>query len=106
VAHDGQVVCDKDVRELKIALQVGEQVDDLRLDRDVQRRHRLVTDKQLRMQRERPGDADALSLAAGELRREAVVVLGVQPDQLHQLLNPTPALDAGGPPRESRTGRR
>ena len=40
------------------------------------------------LQRQRPGDADALALAAGELVRVAVVVLGVQPDDLEQLLDP------------------
>ncbi len=39
------------------------------------------------LERQRPGDADALALAAGELGREAVVVLGVEADQLHQLLH-------------------
>ena len=51
VAHvrdDGQVVGDEDVGERELALQVGQQVDDLRLDRDVQGRHRLVADDQLR----------------------------------------------------------
>ena len=32
------------------------------------------------LQRQRPGDADALALAAGELGREPVVVLRVEPD--------------------------
>ena len=68
-------------------LQVVEQVDDLRLDRDVERRHRLVADDQLGPQRERAGHPDALALAAGELGREAVVVLRVEPDELHQLLH-------------------
>ena len=40
------------------------------------------------LQRQRPGDADALPLAAGELVRVAVGVLGVEPDQLHQLADP------------------
>ena len=38
-----------------------------------------------RSERERAGDADPLALAAGELVREAVEVLGVQPDALEQL---------------------
>ena len=50
-------------------LQLLEQVDDLRLDRDVEGGHRLVGDDQLGLERERPGDADALALAAGELVR-------------------------------------
>ena len=47
---------------------------------------------QLRSQRQRPGDADPLPLAAGELGREPVVVLRVEPDQLHQLLHAALAL--------------
>ena len=43
------------------------------------------------LHRQRPGDADALALTAGELVRVAVVVLGVQADQLEQLLRPAAA---------------
>ena len=39
------------------------------------------------LQRERAGDADALPLAAGELVRVAVVVLRVEPDDVHDLLH-------------------
>ena len=42
----------------------------------------------LGLQGQRPGDADALALAAGELVGVAVVVLGVEPDDLEQLLDP------------------
>ena len=48
-------------------LEVLEQVEDLRLDADVERRHRLVADDQARVEDERAGDRDALALAAGEL---------------------------------------
>ena len=51
---------------------------------------------ELRLERQRPGDADALALAAGELGREAVVVLGVEADELHQLLHLALALVAVG----------
>ena len=50
-------------------LQVLEQVEDLRLDRDVERGDRLVADDEVRVQGERARDADALALAAGELVR-------------------------------------
>ena len=62
---------------------------------------------ELRLQRDRAGDADALALAAGELVREPVVVLGVEPDLLHQLLDQHAAL-ASRPSRcrGSRTARR
>ena len=49
-----------------------QQVDDLGLDRDVERGDGLVGDDQLGLQRERAGDADALPLAAGERVGEAV----------------------------------
>ena len=92
VAHDGEVVGDEDDRQPELALQLGEQVDDLRLDRDVERRDGLVGDDQLGLQRDGARDADALALAAGELVREAVVVLGVEPDAVHQLLDELLAL--------------
>ena len=62
---------------LNLLLQVLQQVDHLRLDRDVERRHRLVADDQLGLDGERAGDADALALAAGELVRVAAHVVGV-----------------------------
>src|SRR4029450_9242112 len=42
------------------------------------------------------GHPDALALAAGELGREPVVVLGVEADDLHQLLDPLLELLAVG----------
>ena len=63
----------------------SQQVDDLRLDRHVERGHRLVADDQLRLARERPGDADALALAAGELVRIAVRVGREQADRAQQV---------------------
>ena len=87
VPHDRQVVRDDHVGQPELVLQVLEQVDDLGLDRHVQGGDRLVRDDELRPQRQRPGDADALALTAGELVRVAVVVLGVEPDQLEQLLH-------------------
>ena len=87
VPHDREVVRDEDVRQPEVVLQRLEQVHDLRLDRHVERRHRLVEDDQLRVQRERARDADALPLAARELVREPVRVLGRQADDAQQLLD-------------------
>ncbi len=64
-----QVVGDEDEAQLAPLLQPAQQHQDLRLDRDVERRNRLVRDDQLRLQHERAGDADALALAAAELVR-------------------------------------
>ena len=63
VADDADVVGDEDVGEAELVLQVLEQVDDLRLDRDVEGGDRLVGDDQLRLYRQGPRDADPLALA-------------------------------------------
>ena len=52
-------------------LQVGEQVEDRRLHRDVERGRRLVADDDPRLAGERARDRHALLEAAGELRRRA-----------------------------------
>src|SRR4051812_27394923 len=49
---------------------------------------------QLGRESQRGGHSDALALSAGELRREPVVVLRVQADELHQLLNSALAVAA------------
>src|SRR6185312_6438135 len=89
VPNDRKVVRDEDVSEVELLLQVGQQVDDLRLDRHIERRYRFIADHELGSQRERPRDADPLALTAGELRRKAVVVLRVEADELHCLLDAT-----------------
>ena len=74
VLDDGQVVRDEHVGQVLVLLEVEQQVDDLGLNRHVQRGNSLVADDELRVRGERAGDADALPLAAGELVREAVQV--------------------------------
>ena len=71
-------------------LQLDQQVDDLGADRDVERRDRLVADHQLRLQDHRPGDADALVLAAGQLVRVAVDQLGREPGRAASSPPPRP----------------
>ena len=44
VAHDREVVCDEEVGQPELLLEILEQVDDLRLNRDVECRDRLVAD--------------------------------------------------------------
>ena len=83
-----QVVRDKEIRQVQFLLQVFQQVDHLRLDRDVERRNRLVADYQLRLQRQRARHADPLPLTAGKFMRITVHKRGVQPDQRQQLRYP------------------
>ena len=67
--HDGQVVRDEQVREAELLLQLLQQVDDLRLNRNVQCRHRLVRNDEIRLGGDRSGDSYPLPLAPGELVR-------------------------------------
>ncbi len=78
---------DEQVRQPELLLQIFEQIDDLRLNRDVERGDRLVGDDEFRTDRERPRDADALALAAGKFVRIAVCVIGLQTDHLQQILD-------------------
>ena len=55
IANHRQVVGDEEVGQAEFATQVLEQVDHLRLDRDVERRDRLVADDQLRARAPAPG---------------------------------------------------
>ena len=85
VVDHGEVVRDEQVGEAELLLQVLQQIEDLRLDRHVERRHRLVADHHVGPQRQRAGDADPLALAAGEGVRVAAEMAAVEPDHLHQL---------------------
>ena len=67
-----------------LGLQPHEQVEHLRLDRDVERRDRLVGDDQLGAEGERAGDADPLTLAAAQGRGPARGELRRQADRGHQ----------------------
>ena len=62
---------DEDVGEAELVLEIEQQIEHLRLDRLVERRHRLVEDQQPRLEREPARDVDALALAAGNLVRIA-----------------------------------
>ena len=72
VAHpgdDAEVVRDQDQRRVAVCDELPQQPEDLRLDRDVERRRGLVGDQQLRLARERDRDHRALSHPARELVR-------------------------------------
>ena len=72
VPHDREIVRDEKKREPVFLLQIFKEIDDLRLDRDVERGDRLVADDERRLHRERARDADALALPARELVRIAL----------------------------------
>ena len=67
VLDQAEIVRDEQVGQLQSLLQFHQQIHDLRLHRDVERRHRLVGDDERRVQRQRAGQPDALPLSAAEL---------------------------------------
>ena len=77
---------DEHDREAEPLAQFGEQLQHLRLHRDVERRHRLVGDEHLGFERERARQADALALPAGELVRIAIRRRGIEADEREQFL--------------------
>ena len=81
VLDDAHVVGDEQVGQAELPLQLLQEVQDLRLDRDVEGRDRLVADDEVRLEGQRAGDPDPLSLAAGEFVRVAagVVIFQARP---------------------------
>ena len=72
LADDGEVVGDEQHRHRVPLLQRGDELEDLLLDRDVERGRRLVGDQQLGLAGDRHRDHHPLLLAARQLRRKGV----------------------------------
>nr|WP_255515049.1 hypothetical protein [Quadrisphaera sp. INWT6] len=89
--HGVHLVGDEQDGELEVVAELLEQPDDARGGLRVEARGRLVGQQHARAQREGAGDADALALAAGQLVRVAVGLVG-QADPLEQLDHARPAL--------------
>ncbi|BBK32731.1 hypothetical protein STHU_33650 [Allostella humosa] len=90
-----QVVRDEEVGDAAPALHVAQQVDDLGLDRHVQRRYRLVADDDHGLDRQGAGNRHALALAARQLVRIAVEMLLGQPHLGQELGHPPAPVAAG-----------
>ena len=83
--HNKQVMRNEQVCQAQFLLQLVKHIDDLRLNGNIQCRDRFVTDDEIRIDGQRTGDTDTLSLSAGKLMRIAGSVLGIQSDVIHQL---------------------
>ena len=75
LGHDAQVMGDEKDGHVELVAELVDEVEDLRLDGDVERRGGLVGDQELGVARERHGDHDALPHAAGHLVREVAGAL-------------------------------
>ena len=87
VLHNAQVVRDEHIGQVLALLQIKQQVDDLRLNGNVECRNSLITDHKLRIRRERTGNTDTLALAAGELVRETVQEVRCKTTLIHDVEN-------------------
>src|SRR6185437_10820672 len=70
--HNLEIMADEEISEIALFLKAAQKLDDLRLNRHIESRSRLIENHQLRLQRQRAGDSDTLPLPAGELVRVAV----------------------------------
>lgn len=93
-------MADEQIRDAELLLQIDQQVQDLRLHRDVERRNRLVEHQQFGIERQRARDADALALAAGELMRMAAGCVGRQADLGQEIGNAVAPLGAASDPMD------
>ena len=59
-----EIVRDEEHRELEPLAHACQQIQHLRLHRDIERRHRFIGDQHVGLERQRPGNADPLALAA------------------------------------------
>ena len=84
IADDRHGVRDEEIGEAEIALELGEEVDDLGADADVEGGDGFVGDDEFGVQGEGAGDADALALSAGELVGVAVEGGFVEPDSAEE----------------------
>ena len=100
-----EVVGDEEVRKVVLALELAQEIQHLRLDRDVEGRDGLVEDDEARLGRERAGDRDALALPTGHLGWTATQELGAEPDELEQLDDAlAPGSGRPDPVRDERSG--
>jgi ABC-type lipoprotein export system ATPase subunit len=70
--YHAEVVRDEEERHAMALAELAQQLEDLRLDGDVEGRRRLVRDEDARLAGDRDGDHDALAHAARELMRVVV----------------------------------
>ena len=85
--HDRKVMGDEQKRDLRLFLDVLEQIHDLGLDTDIQCGNWFVRHDELRINRQRARNPDSLALPAAELMRISSCIFRFQADQRKQFGN-------------------
>jgi len=90
----GQVMGDEEVGQAAFFLEVLQEVDHLRLHRDIERADRFVANDESGFHREGAGNANALALAAAELVRVPVALSRIESDISHEFADSLASFDA------------
>lgn len=85
VFNHRKIVGDEDEREVHLSTKLREQVENLRLNRNIEGGHGFVGYEDFRFERERPGNRDALALSAGEFMRVLPHQTGGETNQTHEV---------------------
>ena len=88
MADNCKVMRHKQVCDSGFSLNFFKKVNDLCLNRHIQRRDRLVTDDKLRIARQRACNAKPLALTAAHLMREAMAHRRIKIDGIQQFIDP------------------
>src|SRR5262245_59294147 len=91
IVDDREIVRDEEVSKAQFLLQIHQQIQDLRLDRNIERRGRLVADDKVGPQGKRPRDPDTLTLASRKTVRIAFDVPQIEADKGDELVHHFPA---------------
>ena len=78
---------DQHVGQISLLLQGNQQIEDLRLDGNIQRAGGFIQHDDVRIRRERPGNSDALALSTRKRMRQAVKIFRPNAHLLRQRLS-------------------
>jgi hypothetical protein len=95
-----EVVRNEEIGDAEAIAQIGEEVEDCRLDGDIERGNRLVAYQQVGFARHRARDADALLLATRELMWIAIAVSRREAHEIEESIDPLIERRAAQPAKE------
>ena len=72
VPNDRKIMCDEQIAEVKILLQFAQKIQNLRLNRKIERTYGLVANNESWLNHKCTGDGDSLPLPTGKVCRVAI----------------------------------
>ena len=80
-----KIMRDEQVRQIESLLELAKEVQNLRLDRNIESRNCFIAHDEFRFERKRPGDADPLALTSREFMRVTVGMFSAETNEIEQL---------------------